>query len=1204
MTCPRCQAPAREGARFCEQCGARLATTCPSCNAEIAQGSRFCGACGTPLAGAAPTPARFGDPQTYTPKHLADKILTARAQLEGERKLVTVVFADLKGSMELLADRDPEEARKLLDPVLERMMEAVHRYEGTVNQVMGDGIMALFGAPVSHEDHAVRACHAALRMQETVGWYADELRRAQGIDVQIRVGLNSGEVVVRAIDSDLHMDYSAIGQTTHLAARMEQLARPGTALMTKDTLRLAEGYIEVRPLGPVPVRGLAETVEVFEIVRAGAVRSRLQAAAARGLTPFVGRDNELVRLRQTLEKAHAGQGQLVAVAGEPGVGKSRLFWEFTHSHRTHGWLILESSPVSYGKMNSYLPVSDLLKTYFGIGDHDDGRRIREKVTGKLLTLDETLRPTIPVFLSLLDVPMDDGEWQEPDPRERRRRTLDALKRLLLRESQVQPLLVIFENLNWVDSETQAFLDSLVESLPAARILLMVNYRPEYTHGWGGKSYYTQFRMDPLQPESAEELLRALLGAEPALAPLKQLLVKQTEGNPFFLEECVQSLVEIKALLGERGQFKMAKSIGTLQMPPTVQAVLAARIDRLQPEDKRLLQAASVIGKDVSFALLEAIAELPDETLRGGLMRLQAAEFIYETSLFPTLEYTFKHALTHDVAYASLLQGRRRTLHARVVDALERVQAERLGEHVDRLAHHAVRGEVWEKAVAYLRQAAAKAASRAGNEEAVALLEQALQILVHLPDGRSKLELAIDIRLELRPPLLQLGRLPEVLQLSKEAEELGTELGDESRLARVYSYLVNYHYLKGEPDLAIDYGERCLRIADATQDLGLQALARGYLGYSCHAQGQYRRAEFILRENVDALERTRATDTGTQTAISYVTSSGWLAFTLAELGDFHAADACADQAMRAADAAGHVYGQTIARTLAGLVWLRRGHLDRARELLQPSLDACREKHLDVWRPIPSSLLGLTLALRGHVDSALPLLEDGVHLSEVLGINAYLALWTLHKAEGLLAAGEPARAGEAARHALDLAIAHKERGHQAWAWRLLGEVASREGGASLAQAEEHYRQALGIAEELKMQPLVAHVRMGWGRACRLLGDRLRSEEHLVAAFTLFREMDVPFWVKKCGEEMMQVGEIFIVARYNPQLYEYLQREFSGQDRVRIIMDRRVSERRQSRGAAAEERRQSDRRQHADVDTNLRERGFVILPSESAGGGADAS
>ena len=1196
MTCPRCQAQSGAGARFCEQCGAKLGRTCSSCGVEVAAGARFCGACGTPLTNAAsgPTP-RFADPQSYTPKHLADKILTAKGALEGERKLVTVLFADVKGSMELLADRDPEEARKILDPVLERMMEAIHRYEGTVNQVMGDGIMALFGAPVAHEDHAVRACHAALRMQETVGWYADELRRTQGIDVQIRVGMNSGEVVVRAIDSDLHMDYSAIGQTTHLAARMEQLARPGTALMTKDTLRLAEGYIEVRPLGPVPVRGLAETVEVFEIIRAGAVRSRLQAAAARGLTPFVGRDGELSRLRETLEKARAGQGQIVAVSGEPGVGKSRLFWEFTHSHRTHGWLVLESSPVSYGKTTSYLPVSDLLKTYFGIEDQDDARRIREKVTGKLLTLDESLRTTIPVFLSLLDVPVDDTEGQEPDSRERRRRTLDALKRLLLRESQVQPLLVIFENLNWVDGETQAFLDSLVESLPAARLLLMVNYRPEYTHGWGGKSYYTQFRIDPLEPESAEELLQAILGSEPTLQPLKQLLVQQTEGNPFFLEECVQSLVETGALTGVRGQYRLQAPVESLQMPPTVQAVLASRIDRLDPDEKRLLQAASVIGKDVPFALLEAIVEVPEETLRSGLMRLQSAEFIYETTLFPTLEYTFKHALTHDVAYGSLLTGRRRALHGRAMESLERLNADRLGEQVERLAHHAVRGEIWDKAINYLRQAGAKAVSRAANQEAVSLLDQALQALTHLPEGRAKLEQSIDIRLELRPPLLQLGRLRDVLQLSKEAEHLGAELGDESRLGRVYSYLVNYHYLNGEPDLAIEYGERCLRIADATQDLALQALARGYLGLSCHAQGQYRRAELILRQNVDALAMARGA-AADQSAISYVTSSGWLAFTLAELGDFHAADACADQALRVADGAGHAYGQTIARTLAGLVWLRRGHLDRAFGYLQPSLEACREKHLDVWRPLPSSLLGLTQALAGRLDEALPLLRDGVHLSEVLGVNAYLALWMLNLAEGQMAAGQLDQARETARHALDLAVSHKERGHQAWAWRLMGDLDSRGDATALAQAEENYRRALNTAEELRMQPVIAHAKMGLGRVMRLRGDRERAEEYLVTAFMMFRGMDVPFWVRRCGEEMMQLGEIFIVARYNPQLYEYLQREFSHDERIRIIMDRRVGERRQRTEVATGERRQQERRQHQDVDVHLRERGVVIVHAGS--------
>jgi class 3 adenylate cyclase len=399
----------------------------------------------------AETPARA--PLTYTPPYLAEKILTSRSALEGERKQVTVLFADLKGSMELLADRDPEEARQLLDPVLERLMAAVHRYEGTVNQVLGDGIMALFGAPVAHEDHAIRACYAALHMHEAIGRYAEELRRQQGLDVQIRVGLNAGEVVVRAIGNDLHMDYTAVGQTTHLAARMEQLARPGTALLTADTLRLVEGYVEVKPLGPVPVKGLLEPVEVYELLRAGPVRSRLQAAVARGLTRFVGRDTELEHLRQALARAGAGHGQVVAGVGEAGVGKSRLLYEFTQSHHIHGWLLLASHAVSYGKATAYLPVLDLLKGYFQIESHDDARRIREKVMGKLLTLDRALEPTLPAFLALLEVPVDDQQWQAFDPPQRRQRTLEALKRLLLRESQEQPLLLVCEDLHWIDGET-------------------------------------------------------------------------------------------------------------------------------------------------------------------------------------------------------------------------------------------------------------------------------------------------------------------------------------------------------------------------------------------------------------------------------------------------------------------------------------------------------------------------------------------------------------------------------------------------------------------------------------------------------------------------------------------------------------------------------------------------------------------------------
>src|SRR5215467_6611915 len=718
MKCPRCQHENRPGAKFCEECAAPLARTCSNCGSQLSATAKFCSECAHPVAGATPAGAPLASPRDYTPKHLAEKILTSKAALEGERKQVTVLFADLKSSMELLADRDPEEARKILDPVLERMMEAVHRYEGTVNQVMGDGIMALFGAPLAREDHAVRACYAALRMQEAVKRHAEEVRRAHGMTVRIRVGINSGEVVVRAIGNDLHMDYTAVGQTTHLAARMEQLADPGSILVSPATFELAEGFVEVKSVGPVPVKGLPDSVEIYELTGAGTARSRLQATASRGLTRFVGRDPELAHLVRAQELARAGQGQVVALVGEAGVGKSRLFYEFTHSHRVQGWLVLQASAVSHGKTISYLPVIDLLKSYCKLEDRDDHRALREKVTGKLFTLDESLKPFLPAFLGLLEVPVDDPQWQALDPAQRRHRTLDANKRLLLREAQTQPLVVVFEDLHWIDTETQALLDSLVESLPTARLLMLVNYRPEYQHSWGAKTYYSQLRLDALPAESAGELLENLVGSDPALAPLKTLLIARTAGNPLFLEESVRTLVETRALAGTRGAYRLAQPVEAIQVPATVQSILASRIDRLPLDEKRLLQSAAVIGKDVPFALLQGIAGLSDEDLRRGLDHLQAAEFLYETSLFPDLEYTFKHALTHDVAYGSLLQDRRRELHARVFETIEALYSDRVSEQIERLAHHAFRGEVWAQAVSYLRQAAAKALARSANREAV------------------------------------------------------------------------------------------------------------------------------------------------------------------------------------------------------------------------------------------------------------------------------------------------------------------------------------------------------------------------------------------------------------------------------------------------------------------------------------------------------
>jgi class 3 adenylate cyclase len=749
----------------------------------------------SPPPAAAPVPDRVRQPDTapltYTPPYLAEKILTSRAALEGERKQVTVLFADLKGSMELLAERDPEEARQLLDPVLDRMMAAVHQYEGTVNQVMGDGIMALFGAPLAHEDHAVRACYAALRMQEAVKQYAAEVQRSHGVPIHMRVGVNAGEVVVRSIGSDLHMDYTAVGQTTHLAARMEQMAMPGAILITPAVLGLVEGFVQVKALGAMPVRGLRDPVEVYEVTGAGVVRSRLQVAAARGLTRFVGRQPELETLQQALAQAQAGNGQVIALIGEAGVGKSRLVYEVVHSHRTQGWQVLESASVSYGKATPYFPVIDLLKRYCHVEERDDLRTRRAKVTGQILTLDETLQEAIPALLALLDALPADSPFLTLDPSQRRQRTLAGLKRLLLRESQVQPLLLVFEDLHWIDTETQALLDSLVESLPMAQALLLVNYRPEYQHGWGSKTYYRQFRLDPLPPASADEFLQTLLGDDVGarsnvpLQTLKQLLIERTGGNPFFLEESVRTLVETGMLVGAPGAYRLAQPVASLHMPATVQAVLAARIDRLPPEEKHILQTAAVIGNEIPLSLLQAIAELPETDLHHGLAHLQAAEFLYETRLFPEREFTFKHALTHEVAYSGLLQERRRVLHARIVESLEGLYADRLDEQVERLAHHALRGEVWDKACTYHRQAGVKAMEQSAYPAVVASYEQALAALEHLPHERETLEQAIDLRLALRQALTTLQEGERALTHLHTAETLATALNDQRRLGRVF-----------------------------------------------------------------------------------------------------------------------------------------------------------------------------------------------------------------------------------------------------------------------------------------------------------------------------------------------------------------------------------------------------------------------------------
>jgi class 3 adenylate cyclase/tetratricopeptide (TPR) repeat protein len=1054
-------------------------------------------------------------PERFTPKHLAEKILLSKSALEGERKQVTVLFADLKGSMELLADRDPEEARKILDPVLERMMEAVHHYEGTVNQVMGDGVMALFGAPLAHEDHAVRACYAALRMQEAIGRYADELRRSQALDVQIRVGLNSGEVVVRSVGSDLRMDYSAVGPTTHLAARMEQLARPGATLLSADTLKLVEGYVRVRTLGAMPIKGVTQPVEVYELTGAGSAHTRLQAAALRGLTRFVGRDAEVEHLRRVLGQAGAGRGQVVAIVGEAGVGKSRLVYEFTHSHRVQDWLILDASSVSYGKATSYLPVIGLLKGYFKIGDRDDHREMRAKVLGRVLALDRTLEALLPPLLSLLDVPVEDAAWQNLDAPQRRQRTLDAVKRLLLRESQVQPLLVVFEDLHWVDGETQALLDSIVESLGSARLLLLVNYRPEYEHHWGSKTAYSQLRLDSLPAESAQELLAVLLGPDPGLAPLMQRLVKR--GNPFFLEETVRTLVETGALAGERGAYRLTRPVETLQVPATVQTILAARIDRLPTEEKQLLQAASVIGKDFPYSLLAAIAEQPEAMLQRWLAHLQEAEFVYETQLFPDLEYTFKHALTHEVTYGSLLQDRRHQLHAQIVFAIERLYADRLMEHVERLAHHALRGHLWDKAVRYGRQAGNRALERSAAREALAHFEQARVALQELPESRERTEQLIDLCFEQRSALHLLGEFTRQGEVLGEARALAEGLGDQRRLGWALASLSIFYSLLGEHAQAIEAAERACAIAEAVGDLGLRVVANYYVGQALWYAGNPRRAAKPVRTAIALLKGSPPSERFGLTALPAVFVRFVLTAVLAELGEFAEALAAGEEGLGIAEAAGHPYSKVLALYGLGYAHLRQGDFAQATRALEQGLALCRAMGFRLALPIIAALLGSAYLWSRRAPEAVPLLEEAVEAITAVRMLSFRPWFITFLAEAYLVLGRVPEAREQAQQAVALARAQQQRSREAWGWKLLGDIHAHAETAQAGDAYRSYRQALVLATELGLSPLVAHCHFGLAKLYQQTNKREQAREHLTTAATMYREMDMQFWLEQAELEM---------------------------------------------------------------------------------------
>jgi class 3 adenylate cyclase/predicted ATPase len=1018
--------------------------------------------------------------------------------LDGERKTVTALFADIKGSMELIEDLDPEEARRLVDPALKLMMDAVHRYEGYVAQSTGDGIFALFGAPVAHEDHPQRALHAARKMQEDLKRYADRLRERGQPPLLVRVGVNSGEVVVRSIQTgDAHTEYTPIGHSISLAARLQTLAAPGSVVIGERVKKFVEGYFQLKALGASRIKGVSEPVNVYEVTGLGPLRTRLQRSAGRGLTKFVGREREMEALKHAAEQAKSGHGQIVAAMAEPGVGKSRLFYEFKVTSQS-GWMVLETFSVSHGKASAYLPVIDLLRNYFRIAIEDDERTRREKVTGRVVALDRSLEDTLPYLFSLLGIVEGDDPLAQMDGQIKKRRTLEAIKRILLRESLNQPLMVIFEDLHWIDEHTQELLNLLADSIANAKILLLMNYRPEYSHQWNSKTYYTQLRLDPLGKESAEEMLSALLGVGKDLLPLKWLIIERAEGTPFFMEEIVQALFEDR-VLQRNGAVKLARSMNAVRVPATVQAVLASRIDRLSAEEKELLQTLTVLGREFPLGLVRRVTLKPDDELERMLSRLQAGEFIYEQPAAGDVEYTFKHALTQEVAYNALLVERRKPLHERTGLALEAMFAGRLDDHLDELAHHYSRSDNVAKAVEYLGRAGQQALQRSAYADAIRSLHAAIELLQRLPDNPGRIHQELRLQLAIGPALNAVKGFaaPEMERAYSRARELCERLGDSPELFPALFGLRINSLLRAQLRTAYELAEQLLRRAQSEQDPALLMFAHLALGDTSLWMGEL----LLAREHLEMAISLYDPERHRALALRYggMDARVWClllaAWTLRVLGYPDQARERGKEARMLAQGLSNPFGLALAEYFVGILRQSQRETRAAQQTAEALMELSIEHGLTGYLALATRLRGWAMAEQGRHEEGIAQLQEGLAASRALGEELWRPYFLALLAEACKEAGRFDDGLSVLTEALAAADQHEIRVFEPEIHRLKGELLLKQNTMNAAEAQQCFRIAIETARRQSAKSW--ELRATTSLACLLAKQGCRNEARSMLA-----------------------------------------------------------------------------------------------------------
>jgi class 3 adenylate cyclase/tetratricopeptide (TPR) repeat protein len=1119
MKCPKCQSDNRGGVKFCEECGAKLELECPACKAKIPLDKKFCGECGQMLSTPSEPPPqelsldeKIEKIQRYLPKGLTEKILSQRDRIEGERKQVTVMFCDMEGFTALSEKLGIEEAYVIMDQVYEILIHKVHEYEGTVNEMTGDGIMALFGAPIALEDAPQRAIRSSLAIHREMTKFTDKLRQEKENipPIKMRIGIHSGPVVVGTLGNDLRVEFKAVGDTVNLASRVEGFARPGTTYVTEEAFKLTEGLFRFEALGGKHIKGKEEPVNIYQVIATSSRRTRFEVSAERGLAPFVGRERELEILLDGFERVRVARGQAFSIIAEAGIGKSRLLYEFRKAIVNENANFLEGKCLSYSRAVAYHPVIDILKSNFDIVENDRDTEIKMKVKKglEILGVDET--STLPYLLELLSVKDSGIDQIQMSPEEKKNRINEALKQIVVKGSEIRPLIMAVEDLHWIDQSSEEVLKDLLNSISGARVFLLFTYRPDFVHTWGARSYHNQLNLNRLSNRESLVMASYHLGTEGLDKDLENLILGKAEGIPFFIEEFIRSLKDLEIVERRGNTCYLKKDISTITIPTSIQDVISSRVDKLADATKEVIQAGSVIEREFSYVLIKKVTAVTEQELLSHLSVLKNSELLYERGIYPDLTFIFKHALTREVIYDSILTKRKKKLHAAVGNAIEEVYKENISEYYGVLVAHFMHSEQYERAAEYSKLASKKALKAAAIMDAIEYTKKIIACLEKLPQTDEIQKRIIDARTKLGLNLLELNHFHEANKAIEPVVEIALNTDYEKRIPQIYTVIGSERFCVRENfKEAFDYLEKALSVSEKIKDITSIVYVNYWLGFALAANCEFGRAQHHLEQTLNFHVK--------RNSLPWIAVLKGLISHLVHYfkGDIYTAYQLSQNAVQTSEETGDIHSKLFAYSGHGVSLCAKGLFDEAENTLLKGLEYS-EKANQLWWMAGCNLylgdvyffLGKYQKSQNHYLKAIDLLESAKMYPSFSNLSKIALTRTkvVAKDERIDIESMQTYASE-----------NKFEILHGMTKRYIAEIHLYSDSQHLLEAKEWIKQSIKVDKKNGMMHQLGQDYATYAEICKQQGQNGKAKENYGKAIQILNECGADGWVEKYENEL---------------------------------------------------------------------------------------